>query len=99
MILNERDKLDSRVALLNYSRSKVSEHIGYVFTFVAVMFTLNITPIFESSLSKLVKINAIYVSLFFMGPLIYMIGRTFYWTGFTTAIFRIKHFSRSISSN
>ncbi len=94
MTSNEKDYLTSRTALLAYSRSKISEHIGYILTFVAVIFTLYKTPIFESSLSKLVKINAACVSIFLIGPLIYMVGRTFFWTGFTTAIFRIKHFSK-----
>jgi len=93
MIPNEKDKLDSRIALLNYSRSKVSEHIGYVLSFVLVFFTLYNTEISDSIIFKFFKIDNIFVSILLMGPLVYMVGRTFFWTAFTTAIFRIKHSS------
>ncbi len=93
MTPNEKEYLTSRIALLSYSRSKVSEHIGYILTFIAVIFTLYNSKIFDSPFLKIIKVNATYASIFLMGPLLYMVGRTFYWTGFTTAIFRIKHFS------
>ncbi len=98
MTPDEVDPLIARMTLLDYSRSKVSEHIGYMLAFFAVYFTLDNSKIFNSPLLMFFKIDAYLFLILFSGPLVYMGGRILYWTSFTTSIFRVRHFSKEESN-
>ena len=83
MVMDEPEKLKARIAILNYSRNKISEHIQYVISIILTIFTLYRIIIIDQKI-----IN--FISIFLLGPLFYMLGRIIYWSTFTNAVIIVK---------
>lgn len=88
--MSQAQIFQARLALVDYAKSKITDHIGYVISIFVLVFALYSVSGTESPVEKFLMAIRDYVLILLLGPLVYMFGRLLYWSSYLDGVMMVK---------